>query len=188
MQEGIYKYSTSSILGYYRDYTGRVKIEPAEAEIVRYIYDSFIEGATYSSIAESLTYQEYLSPTGKKKWSGGTIKSILTNEKYCGDVLFQKTFVKNFKSHVTVKNNSILTKWYVQNDHEAIISREKWTMVQELVKNYNPSRKHVGARSYTLMPNFFRIKTGVLRGFYLIDMSWNKSLKNSFINLIKNNK
>lgn len=46
MQEGLYKFSVKNTIGYYRDYSGRVKIEPAEAEIVHYIYDTFLEGAS----------------------------------------------------------------------------------------------------------------------------------------------
>ena len=188
MQEGLYKFGLSNTLGYYRDYTGRVKIESSEADIVKYIYDSFLEGATFSSIAESLEKMDIVSPTGKSKWRHETVKSILTNEKYCGNVLYQKTYVKNFKKHVSIKNRDVLTKWLWEDMHPAIIPVDKWNKVQELIRNYNPQQRKVGARVVNLLPTFFRIKSGQLRGYYVIDMSWNKELRNSFIELITNSK
>lgn len=69
MQEGLYKYSVHNTLGYYRDYTGHVKIKSVQAEIVHYIYDSFIEGFSYQDIADALTQQGIRSPNGLEKWS-----------------------------------------------------------------------------------------------------------------------
>jgi site-specific DNA recombinase len=126
MQEGLYKYSVHNTIGYYRDYTGRVKIEPAEAEIVRYIYDSFLEGASPQDIADALTEQGIHSPKGMERWPAGTIRSILSNEKYCGDVLYQKTYTKDFLTHKSVVNRDILTQWHWENDHAAIIERSTW--------------------------------------------------------------
>lgn len=64
MHEGVYKFAVQNTIGYYRDYTGAVKIEPAEAEIVRYIYDSFLESASPQDIADALTQQGITSPKG----------------------------------------------------------------------------------------------------------------------------
>ena len=112
MQEGLYKFSVKNTLGYYRNYAGMVKIEPAEAEIVRYIYDSFVEGASPAEIADALTEQGIRSPKGMERWRTATIRNILRNEKYCGDVLYQKTFSKDYLTHKTVKNKDILPQWY----------------------------------------------------------------------------
>lgn len=71
MQEGLYKFTVKNTIGYYRDYSGRIKIEPAEAEIVRYIYDSFLEGASPQAIADSLTEQKIRSPKGMECWKSG---------------------------------------------------------------------------------------------------------------------
>ena len=98
MQEGLYKFSVKNTIGYYRDYSGRVKIEPAEAEIVHYIYDSFLDGASPKQIADSLTEQGIRSPKGMAHWQQATIRNILRNEKYCGDVLYQKTYSKDYLS------------------------------------------------------------------------------------------
>ena len=120
MQEGLYKFSVKNTIGYYRDYSGRVKIEPAEAEIVHYIFDSFVEGASFQEIADSLTNQGIRSPKGMEKWQQGTIRNILRNEKYCGDVLYQKSYSKDYLSHKSAKNRGVLPQWFWESNHPAI--------------------------------------------------------------------
>lgn len=184
MQEGLYKYSVKNTIGYYRDYSGRVKIEPAEAEIVRYIFDSFTEGASPREIAESLTEQGIRSPKGMDYWRQATIKSILRNEKYCGDVRYQKTYSKDYLTHKTAKNRNILPQWYWENDHPAIIKREQWNRAQELLDagNWRKSSKPLEAmkKKFTVA----KVKSGVLRGYFLLDMMWSKEERDQFIQII----
>ena len=184
MQEGLYKFSVRNTIGYYRDYSGRVKIEPAEAEIVRYIFDSFIEGASPREIAESLTAQGIRSPKDMDHWGQGTIRSILQNEKYCGDVLYQKSYSKDYLTHKSVKNRDVLPQWYWENDHPAIIQREQWNRAQELLKTGN-WRKF--SKPLVAMPKKFtitKVKSGVLRGYFLLDMMWSKEERDQFIEII----
>ena len=184
MQEGLYKYSVKNTIGYYRDYSGRVKIEPAEAEIVRYIFDSFTEGTSPREIAESLTEQGIRSPKGMEYWRQATIKNILKNEKYCGDVRYQKTYSKDYLTHKTAKNNNILPQWYWENDHPAIIKREQWNKAQELLDagNWRKSSKPLEAmkKKFTVA----KVKSGVLRGYFLLDMMWSKEERDQFIQII----
>ena len=93
---------------YKRQHFGRLVIEPTEARIVEYIYESCLEGATPSEIAAALTEQGIKSPMGNDSWSAGTVRSILRNEKYCGDALMQKTYTKDFRTHKSVKNLSLI--------------------------------------------------------------------------------
>lgn len=65
MAEGIYQFSVINTLGYYWDHFGRLLIEPTEAKIVEYIYESCLEGATPAEIAAALTEQGIKSPKGK---------------------------------------------------------------------------------------------------------------------------
>ncbi|MGE4549211.1 MAG: recombinase family protein [Intestinibacillus sp.] len=185
MNEGIYKFAVQNTIGYYRDYTGAVKIEPAEAEIVRYIYDSFLEGASPQDIANALTQQGITSPKGMEHWRQDTIKGILSNEKYCGDVLYQKTYTKDFLTHKSVKNDNILIQYHWENCHPAIIERGKWDKAQELLiaKTWSTHRTKIKD-----IPKKFvvaRVKSGRLRGFYLIDPAWNKEECSKFINILK---
>ncbi len=184
MQEGLYKFSVHNTLGYYRDYSGRVKIEPAEAEIVRYIYDNFLEGAGMHEIADSLTKQGIHSPRGMERWIPRTISNILRNEKYCGDVLYQKTYTKDYLTHRSVKNRDLLTQWHWENDHPAIIKREDWNRVQELLRSGRGRiRKPVIEikRRFTVA----RVKSGALRGYFLLDMNWTKEEREKFIKIIE---
>ena len=69
--------------------------------------------------------------TGKDVWSTSTIDRILSNEKYVGDVLMQKSFTEDFLTGKRKKNEGELDMFFIKNDHEAIISREIFNMVQE---------------------------------------------------------
>ncbi len=184
MQEGIYKFTVVNTLGYYRDYTGTVKIEPAEAEIVHYIYDSFLEGSSPDDIAESLAAQGIKSPKGMERWRSGTIKGILGNEKYCGDVEYQKPYTKDYLTHKSAKNRNILGKFYWENTHPAIIKRSDWEKAQVLLQEKKRSPRRSRLKD---MPKRFviaKIKTGPLRGYYLLDAAWDKDDREKFIDII----
>lgn len=184
MQEGLYKFSVKNTIGYYRDYSGRIKIEPAEAEIVRYIFDSFTEGASPREIATSLTKQGIRSPMGMECWRQTTIRNILRNEKYCGDVRYQKTYSKDYLTHKSVKNHNVLPQWYWENNHPAIIKREQWNKAQEVLdsKNWRKSKNPppVMKKKFTVT----KVKSGVLRGYFLLDMLWSKEERDQFIQII----
>ena len=186
MQEGLYKFSVKNTIGYYRDYSGRVKIEPAEAEIVKYIFDSFLEGASPQEIADSLTDQGIRSPKGMEYWRQGTIRSILGNEKYCGDVLYQKTYSKDYLSHKSVKNKDVLPQYFWENNHPAIIDRDTWNKAKERLAAGNWSKR--GRPLEGMKKKFIvaKVKSGVLRGFMLLDMDWSKEERGLFLKIIEN--
>jgi len=185
MQEGLYKFSVRNTIGYYRDYSGMIKIEPAEAEIVRYIYESLIEGASPQGIADALTQNGIRSPMGKTCWNGATIRSILSNEKYCGDVRYQKTFTKDYLTHKSVKNKDILPQYYWEDNHPAIIDHAIWDKAQEILSHptWSKGRKPVALpnRKFTVT----RVKSGVLRGYFLLDMTWNDDEREQFMKIIR---
>ncbi len=184
MQEGLYKFSVQNTIGYYRDYSGRVKIEPAEADIVHYIYDSALEGASPQDIAEALTTQGIRSPKGMEQWRQGTIRSILGNEKYCGDVRYQKTYSKDYLSHKTAQNKGVLPQWVWENNHPAIIKRDQWDQAQELLSAGRWNRvKPIAAmqKKFTVS----RVKSGVLSGYFLLDLTWTKDEREQFIKIIE---
>jgi len=186
MQEGLYKFSVKNTLGYYRNYAGMVKIEPAEAEIVKYIYDSFIEGASPAEIADALTEQGIRSPKGMERWRAATIKNILRNEKYCGDVLYQKTFSKDYLTHKSVKNKDILPQWFWENNHPAIISKEKWSQVQEILDSGKWRKRGAPIAAMQKKFTITKVKSGVLRDFLLLDMGWSKDERSKFLDLMEN--
>jgi hypothetical protein len=122
---------------------------------------------------------------GMESWRQATIRSILSNEKYCGDVLYQKTFSKDYLSHKTVINKDILPQWFWENNHPAIIKRENWTKTQELLASGKWSRRikplEAMKRKFTLT----KVKSGVLCGYFLLDMTWTNDERELFINIIR---
>lgn len=184
MQEGLFKFSVKNTLGYYRDYSGMVKIEPAEAEIIKYIFSSFLEGSLLQEIADALSKQGIRSPKGMNSWRQGTIRSILTNEKYCGDVLYQKTYSKDYLSHKSMKNQGLLPQWYWENNHPAIIAKDIWRKVQELLVSGNRSKCKTPLAAMEKKFVVSKVKSGALRGYFLLDMNWTKSERQQFLEFI----
>ncbi len=122
-------------LGYDRGADGELVVNPEQAEVVRSIYDMFLQGMTYHGIAQKLNYDGVKTPGGKDKWSISTVKSILSNEKYKGDALLQKRFTVDYLTKKQKKNEGEIPQYYVEGNHEAIIPKELFMQVQaELVR------------------------------------------------------
>ena len=94
----------SSFLGYRKGEDGTPEIVPEEAEIVKTIYHRFLEGDTVHEIARKLTAEGIPTPMRHSTWSESTLMSILTNEKYAGNAILQKTFCTDFLTKKTKKN------------------------------------------------------------------------------------
>lgn len=184
MAEGIYKFSVQNTLGFYRDHFGRLVIEPTEAQIVKYIYESCLDGASPSEIAAALTEQGVKSPMGKETWLPGTVRNILKNEKYCGDALMQKTYTKDYRTHRSVKNTD-LNMYFKENHHTAIIKKEDWLKVQNLLAAGHSTAKKAKLR---LLDNRFivtRIKDGLFKGYLIVDSRWSFADRQEFMKMIQ---
>lgn len=120
----------SHFLGYEKGEDGTMQIVEDEAKIVRQIYGMFLDGKTPSGIAARLSRQGIPSPAGKEKWQSSTVKSILTNEKYKGDALLQKTFTVDFLQKKKKANEGEVPQYYVENSHPAIVTEEVFDLVQ----------------------------------------------------------
>ena len=129
-------------LGYEKGEDGKPCIVPEQAETVKLIYRMFIEGMMPSTIATHLTQQSIPTPAGRKNWQCTTVESILTNEKYKGHAILQKTFCVDFLTKKMKPNEGEVPKFYVENSHPAIIEPAVFDEVQaELERrrqaNYN---------------------------------------------------
>ena len=122
--------SYRNFLGYERGEDGMPVINPQEAEVVRSIYRMFMEGKTPFAIAKALEKKKVPTPTGKTHWSDSSIINILTNEKYKGDALLQKTFTVDFLTKKKKTNEGEVPQYYVQGSHPAIIDPREWEAVQ----------------------------------------------------------
>lgn len=128
----------SRLLGYDRGENGEYVINESQAEIVRTIYDLFIQGYTLYDIKDILEEKNIKTVTGKDTWTRLGIKTILCNERYKGDILMQKYYTCSFISHTMKKNKGELPQYYIKNHHEAIIEEEKWDLVQSKIKRIKP--------------------------------------------------
>ena len=138
--DGKFSVAFSSFLGYERGEDGRFVINENQARIVRRIYGLFLQGRTPYAIAKILTEEGVPTPAGKRVWSFGTVRSILTNEKYKGDALLQKRYTVDFLSKKKKVNEGEVTQYYVKGCHEAIIEPEIFDRVQEQIRTHRKGR------------------------------------------------
>ena len=131
MKEGKVTIQYKHLLGYIRGADGKPEIVPDQAEIIRFIFKRYLAGDTLRAIKAQLEAEQVPYITGEAAWNISTLQSILQNEKYCGDVIMQKTFRKDCINKETVVNTGQLPKYWTQNHHEAIVSREIFDAAQE---------------------------------------------------------
>jgi len=132
-------------LGYEKGPNGTLIINPEQAVIVKRIYRDFIRGKTTWTIAAELTAEGIKTPGGCSKWRTSTVESILTNEKYKGAALLQKTFTVDYLSKKIKVNEGEVPQYYVEDSHEAIIPPDEWEYVQkELARRRNLGRRYSG--------------------------------------------
>lgn len=149
-------------LGYRKGPDGLPEIDPEEAETVRFIYRLFMGGKTVNAIAKILTEAGVPTPRKKARWQDKTVESILTNEKYSGDAVLQKSFTVDFLSKKMKKNEGEVPQYVVTDSHPAIIDRREWEYVQaEMAK-----RKAKGRHQNSLSPFSARIYCGECGGLY----------------------
>ena len=141
MADGKYSLPYAMFLGFRKGEDGTPVVVEIEAIIIRRIFRLFLEGMSTFSIAKQLTAEGILSPAGKGVWQTKTIISILTNEKYYGAALLQKTFTVDFLTKTTKINNGELPQYYIENAHEPIISREVFNEVQRRFGQTNGSHQ-----------------------------------------------
>lgn len=123
------KVSCCTMLGY-RSRNGVLEIVPNEAETVKLIFTLFLEGLGKQAITNRLSEKGLLSRFGNE-WHLDTVAKILRNNKYCGDLLLQKTFRTDHLTKRTMKNNGELPMYFVSDAHEPIIDRTTFEAVQK---------------------------------------------------------
>ncbi len=123
--------NTTRFLGYDKNKERELVINEEEAELVRRIFREYLEGKSCNAIAKGLMKDGIKTITGNIKWWDSTISGILGNEKYHGDVLLQKTYTVDFLRHKRVDNKGQVPKYYIEDNHQAIISKEIFNMVQD---------------------------------------------------------
>ena len=130
MKEGKTSVNFRKLYGYYLDSEGNPRVDSDQAEVICGIYNRYLQGASLRMIRQELEAEGIPNPAGREKWGIDQIRNILSNEKYCGDVLMQKTFIQDCISKKVVKNTGQLPMYLIQNNHTAIVSREVYQAVQ----------------------------------------------------------
>lgn len=146
--EGKVSMPYKQFMGYRKGKDGVPEVVEAEAQIIRTIAKRYLEGATATTIACELNDAGIPCPSRKSllgedeieaekarkkaaRWSSSTIESILTNEKYKGDAILQKTYCTDYiRKTMVVNDGSEVPKYYAQNSHPAILSAEVFDLIQ----------------------------------------------------------
>ena len=146
-QQGIPHLNTTSILGFDKAEDGSLVINEEQAVVVRRVYRDFLEGWTVSEISRHLNVEGVPGVHGEAKWHPSTIESMLRNEKHVGDMLMQKTYTSDFLTKAQAENHGELERYFIRDNHPAIIPREKWDAVQVELKRREEFRKKHSIRS-----------------------------------------
>nr|WP_302649061.1 recombinase family protein [uncultured Dysosmobacter sp.] len=140
-EAGKVDFQYKKMLGYRKGTDGQPEIVPEEAEIIRRIYRRYLAGRSLGQI--KLELEQNNVPTAQKveRWSSAVIHNILTNEKYMGDALLQKTYITDCITKKVKKNMGERPMYYVENNHPAIVSREMFDQVQKEMTRRSSKRK-----------------------------------------------
>lgn len=132
--------NTCTMLGY-RLMNGEITIVPQEAEIVKEIFGCYLSGWGIQKIANALN-KRGVRTEKTLYWHFETIRNILHNEKYMGDLLLQKSLSENHLTKRQIKNEGQLPQYYITDDHEPIVSRKVFVAVQKEAQRR--AEKHKG--------------------------------------------
>ena len=120
-----------NLYGFRKGQEGAVEIDEEKAEVIRQIARWFLDGDSLHTIVDKLAQRHIPSPKGKDTWSTATLRSLLTNEKYKGDALFQKTYRPSLFSDRAVKNDGALKKYYIEDVLPRILEPDTFDRIQE---------------------------------------------------------
>jgi len=130
------------IYGFDKNEQGELVINDEEAKTVRLIYTLFLQGFNINDIRKVLNERK-IPTLNKKEWLYNGVKCILTNEKYCGDAILQKTVTTDYLTHKQVKNDNLATKYFVRNNHEGIVSKAAFEMSKTIFEESSRSSRNL---------------------------------------------
>lgn len=146
-EQGKVTVNHTKFMGYDKDEEGNLVINEKQAKIVKRIYKDYLDGKGPNRIARELEEEGVPNWNGKAKWYESSIRKMLSNEKYKGDALLQKTYTVDFLTKKRVENNGEVPQYYVEESHPPIIDKEMWEAVQlemerrrDFAERYNISK------------------------------------------------
>lgn len=135
MAKGQRKMNVATTIGYKADENGKVYVDETTKDIIVQIFNIYAAGYTCRQIASLLMSQGIKTGTGKSQWTAVDVSKILSNEKYIGQFIMQKTVTIDVLEHKVVKNDGIVEKFIADNHHEAIIDKDKFNEIQAIKKH-----------------------------------------------------
>ena len=157
---------TPVLLGYDHDENGNLIINQEEAITVRLMYYTYLAGFPLPEIAQLLMELKRPTKKGNIKWTASSVRSILKNERYCGNVLSWKTYTYDFWEHKKRTNKKNRKQVLEIDHHEGIVSHEIFDAAQAKLQ----SDKYV--REHHPFPSLSVIDGGALLGFVPVNRSW----------------
>jgi hypothetical protein len=158
-ESGTSKIADKVCYGYLKAPDGSLTINGKEAQIVFFIFDRYLAGDSLGKIVDALTREKVLSPSGKDKWSRKVVDGLLSNEKYVGQVLLQKTIIQYGQQ---IKNTTD-AQYLLPDHHPAIISRESFEAVQaEKIRRSNLETTESGSQRKATKYNSGNVLSGLL--------------------------
>lgn len=143
-QDGSSKMAKRKCYGYDVGPDGKLTVNPDETKVVCWIFERYLAGDSLGKIATGLERQGILSPTGRPRWNREAIDKLLSNEKYTGRVLLQKTVSTGA---VQIENDGLMDRYLYTGTHEAIISDEMFMAVQrEKLNRSKEPQNHVAMK------------------------------------------
>lgn len=143
-------------IGYDFGENGELLINPEQAVVVKMIYENYADGNSSTAIAKMLNENGITTVMGCKWRSDGVLR-VLRNEIYAGHLLLQKTATVDFLTHKSVKRQTILPQYFIENHHPAIIEPELLSRVQEQLKKAEKKRTYMKTNGRETCP-FINLK------------------------------
>ena len=149
MKRGLFYLDAAKLYGYMFDENRNIIINEKEAKWIRVIFQMYLEGANTAMIADYLERNNVKTLTKMDRWSPSSIRRIIRNEKYCGDVLLQKTYSESPLSKRRVINHGEKEKYLVEDAVSAIVSKSIWKRCQEIMDEKADKYKitHINVKS-----------------------------------------
>lgn len=146
-------------------------INKREAKVVRLIFDTFEKTGRASDVVDLLKTMKIPSPKNKELWYKSSVIVVLTNEIYIGDLILQKTFTTDFLAKRR-ENKGEVKKWYIKNNHPAIISREQFEHIQHLfTEKKEHNMRYKNSRKFLLSGLIYCANCGrhFMHNYYLVN-------------------
>lgn len=140
-EAGNVPFQYQKMLGYRRGPDGQPEIVPEEAEVVKRIYRRYLDGCSLAQIKRELEADGVPAASGIRGWTYQVVRNILTNERYIGDALLQKTYITDCISKTVKKNQGDRPMVYVEGNHPAIVSKAMFYQVREEMARRSSKRK-----------------------------------------------